>query len=73
MSHVRKLATSFKVSTSSDEEKPLLIARSDKLNVEESEREGLPDNVVRFRNMPLAEEMGKRAWQMLENYRHQDQ
>ena len=54
-------------------DRPFIIALSDQLNVEEGELEGLPDNVVRFRNMPLAEEVAKRATQLLETYRHQDQ
>jgi len=40
---------------------PFIVALSDQLNVEERELEGLPDNVVRFRNMPLPEEVVKRA------------
>jgi predicted nuclease of restriction endonuclease-like RecB superfamily len=40
---------------------PFIVALSDQLNVEEVELEGLPDNVVRFRNMPLPEEIVKRA------------
>jgi predicted nuclease of restriction endonuclease-like RecB superfamily len=40
---------------------PFIVAISDQLNVEEAELDGLPDNVVRFRNMPLAEEVAKRA------------
>ncbi|MSQ95464.1 MAG: DUF790 family protein [Gemmataceae bacterium] len=40
---------------------PFILAISDQLNVEEGELEGLPDNVVRFRNMPLPEEVAKRA------------
>ena len=42
------------------------VALSDQLNVEEGDLEGLPDNVVRFRNMPLAEEVAKRAAQVLD-------
>jgi predicted nuclease of restriction endonuclease-like RecB superfamily len=47
-------------------DRPFLVALSDQLNVEEGDLEGLPDNVVRFRNMPLAEEVAKRAAQLLE-------
>jgi uncharacterized protein len=47
-------------------DRPFVIALSDQLNVEEGDLEGLPDNVVRFRNMPLAEEVAKRATQLLE-------
>ncbi|MBI2803596.1 MAG: DUF790 family protein [Planctomycetes bacterium] len=45
---------------------PFIIALSDQLNVEEADLEGLPDNVVRFRNMPLPEEVVRRAAQLLE-------
>jgi hypothetical protein len=41
--------------------RPFIIALFDQLNVEEADLEGLPENVVRFRNMPLAEEIAKRA------------
>lgn len=47
-------------------DRPFIVALSDQLNVEEGDLEGLPDNVVRFRNMPLAEEVAKRATQLLE-------
>jgi uncharacterized protein len=40
---------------------PFIVALSDQLNVEEAELRDLPDNVVRFRNMPLPEEIAKRA------------
>jgi predicted nuclease of restriction endonuclease-like RecB superfamily len=46
---------------------PFIVALSDQLNVEEGELEGLPDNVVRFRNMPLPDEVVKRAERLLEN------
>jgi uncharacterized protein len=45
---------------------PFIVALSDQLNVEEGELEGLPDNVVRFRNMPLPDEVVKRAERLLE-------
>jgi len=45
---------------------PFIVALSDQLNVEEGELEGLPDNVVRFRNMPLPEEVVKRAEQLIQ-------
>jgi predicted nuclease of restriction endonuclease-like RecB superfamily len=48
-------------------DRPFLIALSDQLNVEEADLEGLPDNVVRFRNMPLAEEVAKRATMLLDS------
>jgi hypothetical protein len=44
---------------------PFIVAVSDQLNVEEAELEGLPDNVVRFRNMPLPEEVAKRAAKLM--------
>jgi predicted nuclease of restriction endonuclease-like RecB superfamily len=47
-------------------DRPFILALSDQLNVEEGDLDGLPDNVVRFRNMPLAEEVAKRATQLLE-------
>jgi len=45
---------------------PFIVALSDQLNVEEGELEALPDNVVRFRNMPLPEEVAQRAQRLLE-------
>jgi predicted nuclease of restriction endonuclease-like RecB superfamily len=45
---------------------PFIVALSDQLNVEEGEAAGLSDNVVRFRNMPLPEEVAKRAERLLE-------
>ena len=45
---------------------PFIVALSDQLNVEEAELADLGDNVVRFRNMPLPEEVVKRAGQLLE-------
>ncbi len=47
-------------------DRPFIIALSDQLSVEEGDLEGLPDNVVRFRNMPLPEEVAKRAAQLPE-------
>ncbi len=47
-------------------DRPFIIALSDQLNVEEGDLEGLPDNVVRFRNMPLADEVAKRAARLLQ-------
>jgi predicted nuclease of restriction endonuclease-like RecB superfamily len=46
-------------------DRPFIVALSDQLNVEEEDLAGLPDNVVRFRNMPLAEEVAKRAMALL--------
>jgi predicted nuclease of restriction endonuclease-like RecB superfamily len=45
---------------------PFIVALSDQLNVEECELESLPDNVVRFRNMPLPDEIVKCATRLLE-------
>lgn len=42
-------------------DRPFLVALSDQLNVDEADLEGLPDNVVRFRNMPAPDEVAKRA------------
>jgi len=42
-------------------DRPFLIALSNQLKVDEAELESLPDNVVRFRNMPLPDEVVKRA------------
>ena len=47
-------------------DRPFIVALSDQMNVEEGDLEGLPDNVVRFRNMPLAEEVAKRALAVLD-------
>lgn len=40
---------------------PFVLALSDQLRVDEAELEGLPRNVVRFRNMPLPEEVARCA------------
>lgn len=45
---------------------PFIVALSNQLNVEEGELEGLPDNVVRFRNMPLPDEVAKLAERLLD-------
>jgi uncharacterized protein len=47
-------------------DRPFILAISDQLNVEEGDLEGLPDNVVRFRNMPLAEKVAKRAGKLID-------
>jgi uncharacterized protein len=47
-------------------DRPFILALSDQLNVEEDELAGLPDHVVRFRNMPLADEIAKRAEKLIE-------
>ncbi|MBI1832177.1 MAG: DUF790 family protein, partial [Planctomycetes bacterium] len=47
-------------------DRPFIVALSDQLNVEEGDLEGLPDNVVRFRNMPLPDEVAKRATALLD-------
>ena len=47
-------------------DRPFILAISDQLNVEEGDLEGLPENVVRFRNMPLAEEVAKRAGKLID-------
>jgi predicted nuclease of restriction endonuclease-like RecB superfamily len=48
---------------------PFIVAISDQLNVEDSELEALPDHVVRFRNMPLPDEVAKRADLLNQNHR----
>lgn len=47
-------------------DRPFMVALSDQLNVEKGEIESLPDNVVHFRNMPLTDEVAKRAAALLE-------
>jgi uncharacterized protein len=46
-------------------DRPFLLALSDQLHVEEAEFENMPDNVVRFRNMPLADEIARRAKELI--------
>jgi predicted nuclease of restriction endonuclease-like RecB superfamily len=45
---------------------PFLLAVSDQLNVEEAEVEGLPAELYRFRQMPLAEEVARLATALIE-------
>ncbi len=45
---------------------PFVLALSEQMHVEEAELEGLPVDVVRFRNMPLPEEIVKRAEGMIQ-------
>jgi hypothetical protein len=45
--------------------RPFLVALSDQLHVEEAEVADIPANVVRFRNLPLADEVAKRALQLI--------
>jgi uncharacterized protein len=47
-------------------DRPFLVALSNQLKVDEAELESLPDNVVRFRNMPLPDEVVKRAEELLD-------
>ena len=42
-------------------DRPFLVALSNQLKVDETELEALPEHVVRFRNMPLPDEIVKRA------------
>jgi uncharacterized protein len=44
---------------------PFLLAVSDQLHVEDAELEGLPGGVYRFRQMPLADEVARRAAEVL--------
>lgn len=46
-------------------DRPFIVALSDQLNVDEAELEGLPDNVVRFRNMPLPSDIVDRASKLI--------
>ena len=46
-------------------DRPFLIALSDQMHVEEAEAGDMPDHVVRFRHMPLADEIAKRAHALL--------
>jgi predicted nuclease of restriction endonuclease-like RecB superfamily len=44
---------------------PFLLAVSDQLHIEDAELEGLPAGIVRFRNLPLPEEVVRLAAKML--------
>jgi predicted nuclease of restriction endonuclease-like RecB superfamily len=44
---------------------PFLLAVSDQLHIEDAELEGLPAGIVRFRNMPLPDEVARLAAEML--------
>jgi predicted nuclease of restriction endonuclease-like RecB superfamily len=46
-------------------DRPFLVALSNQLKVDEAELEGLPGNVVRFRHMPLPEEVARRAEELV--------
>jgi uncharacterized protein len=46
-------------------DRPFLLALSDQLKVDDADLEGLPNNVVRFRNMPLPDEIVRRAKDVL--------
>jgi uncharacterized protein len=46
-------------------ERPFLVALSNQLKVDEAELESLPANVVRFRNMPLPDEIVRRAAELI--------
>jgi uncharacterized protein len=46
-------------------ERPFLLAIGEQLRVDEADLAELPAQVMRFKNMPLAEEVAKRAWQLL--------
>jgi predicted nuclease of restriction endonuclease-like RecB superfamily len=46
-------------------DRPFLLAVSDQLHVEDADLEAMPENVVRFRSMPLADEIARRAHQVL--------
>jgi predicted nuclease of restriction endonuclease-like RecB superfamily len=57
-SHLRKLQAHAKV--------PFVLAISEQMRVDESELEGLPAEIYRFRQMPLPEEIARLAGQALE-------
>lgn len=44
---------------------PFIIAISDQLKVDDAELESLPDNVLRFRNMPLPDEVARLATKLM--------
>jgi predicted nuclease of restriction endonuclease-like RecB superfamily len=44
---------------------PFLLAVSDQLHIEDAELEGLPGGVYRFRQMPLTDEVTRRAAEVL--------
>ena len=44
---------------------PYILAVSEQLKIDESELEGLPAEVVRFKAMPLPDEIVKRAERMI--------
>ena len=46
-------------------DRPFLVALSSQLKVDEAELEEMPENVVYFRNMPLPEEVARRAEALL--------
>ena len=46
-------------------DRPFVVALGDALRVDDAELADLPANVVRFRNMPLADEIARRAAQFL--------
>jgi hypothetical protein len=48
-------------------ETPFLVALSNQLKVDEAELESLPDNVIRFRNMPLPDEVVRRAFDLVKD------
>ena len=42
-------------------DRPFLVALSNQLKVDEAELDSLPENVLRFRNMPLPDEVARAA------------
>jgi predicted nuclease of restriction endonuclease-like RecB superfamily len=46
-------------------DRPFLVALSNQLKVDEDELEGLPEHVLRFRNMPLPDEVARRAAELI--------
>jgi uncharacterized protein len=46
-------------------DRPYLVALSNQLKVDEAELDALPEHVLRFRSMPLPEEVARRAEELL--------
>jgi predicted nuclease of restriction endonuclease-like RecB superfamily len=46
-------------------DRPFLLALSDQMKVDEADLEGLPGNILRFRNLPLPDEVARRAGELL--------
>jgi uncharacterized protein len=51
---------------------PFIVAVSDQLKIDDTELEALPENVLRFRNMPLPDEVAKCATSLLSRTKQAD-